>query len=992
MNQTKEKKTRYLLWPALLLLLLLLAPGSTVRVQAASDQTAVQLKLSQGIRRYDYAYQVLDLVNQERAKKNLNPVTMDKNLLECAMTRAEELTVYASHTRPNGSICFSAFPYFEDPSENLAINQGTPEEVMESWIESSGHYTNIMNSKNVSAGIGCYSQNGHLYWIQCFSSHATEACTQPANQTVSPVISVLPKLINIHFNEVSPITFTEEQKTLAIYITCNGFSYMSSSLDPASFTWSTGDPSIATVDQSGVIQLKSRGTTTVSATLKSCPDKTLSTDINAYYDLENSKETSLRYTSSWNYTGNPITFSPELKFHGRTLTEGKDYTISFSNNQNSGVGTFTITGLGLYSGTLTNNFGIWQINLSQTKVTFSQSSYLYTGTPLTPKPTVTWNGITLTENVDYTLSWHNNAQQGNAYVTVSGKGNFTGESNKYFYIDLTPITEAEIGDIPDYEYAPGKEFKPEPTVTLNGVTLKKDVDYTLSYYDNTMASSRTNRPRVHITGIGIYRSGFSKYFTINPLKLSGETIQLADPNCKSESVTSYLRNNLIITYNGTQLISDDFRITSVYCSSSNEILDFSLSYKQNYSGSRHMTSVKLCDLSDIPEQIFNGNAVTPKPAVKYGSDTLQEGTDYILSWKDNAKTGTSSVTVTGINNYFSSQSLTFKISAPAPTSTPTPKPTATPKPKPTATPTPKPTATPKPKPTTTPTPKPTATPTTKPTATPTPKPTATPTTKPTATPTPKPTATPTPKPTATPTTKPTTPTPKPSTTPAPMPSGTPAPMPSGTPAPNPSGTPAPNPSGTPAPNPSGTPAPVITNLTAPSIKASASWNSCTLRWNRINNVRNYILYRKTNSGKYTKIKTLNANATSYKDTKITMGNKYSYVIRASRKTSSGSIYSPASKAATVKPNLLRPSTKLKTLKGKQTLSWKKISGATGYVIYQKKGNGSFKKVKTISSKNTSYTFKTAKNITYSYRLVPYRTVNKKVKTGPASAVKTGKAK
>ena len=156
-----------------------------------------------------------------------------------------------------------------------------------------------------------------------------------------------------------------------------------------------------------------------------------------------------------------------------------------------------------------------------------------------------------------------------------------------------------------------------------------------------------------------------------------------------------------------------------------------------------MTSVKLCDLSDIPEQIFNGNAVTPKPTVKYGSDTLQEGTDYILTWKDNAKTGTGSVTVTGINNYFSSQSLTFKISAPAPTSTPTPKP---------------------------------------------------------------------------------------STPPAPMPSGTPA--------------------------------PVITKLTAPSIKASASWNSCTLRLNRINNARNYILYRKTNSGKYAKIKTLNANTTS----------------------------------------------------------------------------------------------------------------------------------
>lgn len=881
MNQTKEKKTRYLLWPALLLLLLLLAPGNIVRVQAASDQTAVQLKLSQGIRRYDYAYQVLDLVNQERAKKNRNPVTMDKNLLECAMTRAEELTVYASHTRPNGSICFSAFPYFENPSENLAINQGTPEEVMESWIESSGHYTNIMNSKNVSAGIGCYSQNGHLYWIQCFSSHATEACTQPANQNVSPVLSVLPRLVNIHFNVSSPVKFTEEQKTLTIYATCNGFSYMSSSLDPSSFTWSTGDPSVATVDQSGVIRLKSKGNTTVTATLKSCPDKILTADLNAYYDLEDSKETSLTYTGSWKYTGKPITFSPVLKFHNRTLTEGKDYTLSFSNNQNSGVGTFTITGLGLYSGTLTNNFGIWQINLSQAEIAFSQSSYLYTGTPLTPKPTVTWNGITLTENVDYTLSWHNNAQQGNAYVTVSGKGNFTGERNKYFYIDLTPITEAEIGDIPDYEYAPGKEFKPEPTVTLNGVTLKKDVDYTLSYYDNTMASSRTNRPRVHITGIGIYRSGFSKYFTINPLKLSGETIELPDTNCGNESVTTFLRNHLVITYKGVQLTSDDYSITSLRCSAGNEILGFSISYKQNYSGTRQMTSVKRCDLSDIPEQIFSGNAVTPKPTVKYGSATLQEGTDYVLSWADNTKTGTGSVTVTGINKYFASQTLTFKISAPSPTVTPTPKPTATPTPKPTS---------------------------------------------------------------------------------------------------------------TPAPKPSGTPAPAVVKLTAPTIKASTSWNSCTLRWNRINNAQSYILYRKTNSGKYVKLKTLNANTTSYKDTKITLGNKYSYVIRASRKTSSGYIYSPTSKAVTVKPNLLRPSTKLKTLKGKQTLSWKKVPGATGYVLYQKKGNGSFKKVKTVSARNLNYTFKTSKNTTYSYRVVPYRTINRKAKTGPTSAVKTGKAR
>ena len=116
----------------------------------------------------------------------------------------------------------------------------------------------------------------------------------------------------------------------------------------------------------------------------------------------------------------------------------------------------------------------------------------------------------------------------------------------------------------------------------------------------------------------------------------------------------------MITYNGVQLTSDDYSITSLRCSAGNEILGFSISYKQNYSGTRQMTSVKRCDLSDIPEQIFSGNAVTPKPTVKYGSATLQEGTDYVLSWADNTKTGTGSVTVTGINKYFASQTLTFK--------------------------------------------------------------------------------------------------------------------------------------------------------------------------------------------------------------------------------------------------------------------------------------------------------------------------------------------
>ena len=811
-----------------LLLLLLLTPEHASSVQAATNGNQIDVKLAEGIRRYDYAYEVLNLVNQERAKSNLQPLTMDKNLLECAMTRAQELTLYASNTCPNGTSCMTAFPYFGyNSSENLAINQVSPEDVMNSWMNSTGHRTNIMASGNVSAGIGCFYQNGALYWIQCFSSHAAQACSQLGNQKVSPTISVLSDLVNISFNETSPVSFTEAQKTMKIYVTCAGFSYMKSVLDPTSFNWSTGDSAIASVSPNGVIQLKSAGTTTVTASMKSAPTKSLTAQLNAYFDL-NSAYCNIS-PRSYTYTGNAAIPTLTVTFHGQALTEGKDYTVSFENNVNAGRASYTINGLGLYKGTQTSHFSIYNASIRDAEISFSQFSYIYKGTPLTPKPTVTWNGKTLTEGKDYTLSYNNNNQQGNAYITVTGKGNFKDEKNSHFYIDTTPIHTAVIGNIPAYEYSPGKEFKPEPTVTLNGVLLRKDKDYVLSYGNNKNASSRYNKPYVEVSGIGLYRSGVRKYFTINPVKVSGETVKIAKTNFGNSDMYNFLKDNVVVTYKGTQIPSDCMEFYSLWGSSNNEVLGFTIEYTGNYTGEdRNMTSLKRCTVSAIGSQIYKGSALTPKPTVKFGSAVLKEGTDYTLSWSNNAKVGTGSVTITGLNNYFASIFVNFTIVAPTPTATPTPKPTA------------------------------------KPTATPTPRPTA------------KPTATPTPKPT----------------------------------------------------------------LSKPTAKLKTAWNNVTISWKKVANAQGYILYKQTGSGKYIKLKTLNSKTLSYKDTKVLVGTKYTYKVRDRKKAGSGYIYSSYSKAVSTTQKLSKPGLTLKTTKGKQTLSWKKVSGASGYYLYQKKGNGS----------------------------------------------------
>lgn len=61
-------------------------------------------------RDYRQANQVLDLVNAERKAAGEAPLAMDKDLLEAAMGRAAEISCYFSHTRPDGTSCWTAFP------------------------------------------------------------------------------------------------------------------------------------------------------------------------------------------------------------------------------------------------------------------------------------------------------------------------------------------------------------------------------------------------------------------------------------------------------------------------------------------------------------------------------------------------------------------------------------------------------------------------------------------------------------------------------------------------------------------------------------------------------------------------------------------------------------------------------------------------------------------------------------------------------------------
>ncbi|MCI8961260.1 MAG: CAP domain-containing protein [Lachnospiraceae bacterium] len=121
----------------------------------------------------DYARQVVDLVNAERAKSGLSPLDVHSGAGDAALVRAQELKRSFSHTRPDGSNCNTALDQagvsYRGFGENIAYGQRSPEEVMRVWMNSSGHRANILNGSFNAIGVGHYQDSaGTDYWCQLF--------------------------------------------------------------------------------------------------------------------------------------------------------------------------------------------------------------------------------------------------------------------------------------------------------------------------------------------------------------------------------------------------------------------------------------------------------------------------------------------------------------------------------------------------------------------------------------------------------------------------------------------------------------------------------------------------------------------------------------------------------------------------------------------------------------------------------------------------------
>lgn len=187
-----------------------------------------------------------------------------------------------------------------------------------------------------------------------------------------------------------------------------------------------------------------------------------------------------------------------------------------------------------------------------------------------------------------------------------------------------------------------------------------------------------------------------------------------------------------------------------------------------------------------------------------------------------------------------------------------------------------------------------------------------------------------------------------------------------------------------------------TKLSAPAISMAEvrSYKSIKITYGKVSGANGYVIYRSTKADSgFKKIGTVKKKkVTEFTDSKCKTGVKYYYKVRAYRTVNGKKKYSGYSEAISVKTKLNTPKLRSVTVTGGDTalLTWKKVSGASGYYIYRcDTQNGTYKRVLKVKSGKTTQAYVDGheNGKTYYYKVRAYRVVDKKKKFSAYSNIK-----
>lgn len=243
------------------------------------------------------------------------------------------------------------------------------------------------------------------------------------------------------------------------------------------------------------------------------------------------KNAVITYNNSLTYNGSTLSPAVTVKYGNTTLKKNTDYTVAYSNNVNAGTGTITITGKGIYGGSVKKTFTIKKLGISATAVS-GTGNKVYTGSAIKPVPAVKVGGRTLKNGTDFTVSYKNNTEPGTATLKVTGKGNYSGSVSKTFKITARAINDVEV-TVPDTVFT-GEQVRPDVVVSYGSYQFISDSDYTLSFKDNVNIGTAS----VVVTGKNHLSGSRTVTFPIEKADISNTEIAVKNATFTGSAIKS----------------------------------------------------------------------------------------------------------------------------------------------------------------------------------------------------------------------------------------------------------------------------------------------------------------------------------------------------------------------------------------------------------------------------------------------------------------------
>ncbi len=459
----------------------------------------------------------------------LDAYSYDYDLEQIALQRAYEAAVLFDHSRPDGSLCTTCtYNGTSTHGECIAVRASSAAIAFEYLREDNyhfagqGHRRAMLSEEFTAIGIAHVSYEGYDVWVQEYGyensgAPYTDPIVGTRTGTVRADISnaefrIEADTINAGCGVQIPLTDIQGCFKLDEYSPGLRIPYS----ELSNVTWTSNNTNVARIINNTTLETVSIGTAQLSLSAV-FNGRTYTATVPVNVNRISVTLADVKITvPDCSYSMRPVFPEPVITYMNKTLVKDVDYTLDYSNNTNpstsSSKGQINVTGIGNYIGSRVVYFTISKRDIND--CTFAQvPEYTYTGRAI--KPTVdgnvTFDGMELTYNTDYTYKYSNNVNAGNrATITLTGKGNFTGTKTIYFTINPIDFTGvATISPIESQELA-GSAARPDVTVTYKSKTLVKDSDYTLSYLNNTAPGTGT----VIVTGTGNYSGTVSAEFEI----------------------------------------------------------------------------------------------------------------------------------------------------------------------------------------------------------------------------------------------------------------------------------------------------------------------------------------------------------------------------------------------------------------------------------------------------------------------------------------------